>query len=83
MSLCVLKGTLVSHSEINLLMHENINHTQLGQFMRYAVKDLSLLFPNDHFELNNTIMLSHNKTMYLIVLSNVIECYQLYLHHIS
>ena len=37
MPLCVLKGTLVSHSEINLLMYEDINHTQLEQFMRYAV----------------------------------------------
>ena len=37
MCLYVLKGTLVSHSEINLLMYEDINHTQLEKFMRYAV----------------------------------------------
>ena len=37
MSLRVLEGTLASYNGINLLLYENINHTQLKQFMRYAV----------------------------------------------
>ena len=37
MSLHVLQGTFASYNGINLLIFENINHTQLKQYMRYAV----------------------------------------------